>query len=122
MDLNVCATSKHISAIEIRIRVIKERHRTIRHGLPYACIPKLMVIELNNYITHYVNAFPAKGGVSMTLSPGTVVTGLTIDCKNHCRLEFGEYVQTYENNAPRNNTQARSLGAFALGPTHGYAG
>ena len=99
--------------------MFKERHRAIRHGLPYVCIPKLMVIELNNYIAHYLNAFPAKGGVSMNLSPGAIVTGMSIDCKKHCRLEFGAYVQTHEENAPRNSMQARSLGAIALGPSQG---
>merc|ERR1712177_52734 len=68
--MNICAANEHIPAIERRIRVFKERHRGIRHGLPYACIPRLMVIELNNYIAHFLNAFPAKGGVSMNLSPG----------------------------------------------------
>ena len=50
----------------------------------------------------------------MTLSPGTIITGLTIDCMKHCRLEFGKYTQAHEENAPCNNIQARSLGAIAL--------
>ena len=58
--MNICAANEHIPAIERRIRVFKERHRAIRHGLPYACIPRLMVIELNNYIAHFLNAFQAK--------------------------------------------------------------
>ena len=71
-----------------------------------------MVIELKYYIAHYLNAFPAKGEVFMNLSPGAKVTGMSIDCKTHCGLEFGAYVQTHEDNAPRYNMQARSLGGF----------
>ena len=81
-----------------------------------------MVIELNNYIAHYLNAFPAKGGVSMNQPPGTIVTGISINCKKHCRLEFGQYVQVHEENTPRNSMQARSSGAIALGPDHGQSG
>ena len=76
--MNICAANEHIPAIEKRIIVFKERHRAIRHGLSYACIPKLMVIELNNYIAHYLNAFPAKEGVSINLSSCTIVTGMSI--------------------------------------------
>ena len=84
--------------------MLRERHRAIRHGLPYACIPKLMVIELNNYSANNLNDFPAKGGVSMHLLPGTILTGMYIECKKHCRLEFGAYVQTHEEeNAPHNS-------------------
>ena len=46
--MNICAANEHIPAIERMLRVFKERHTAIRHGLPYACIPRLMVIELNN--------------------------------------------------------------------------
>ena len=119
--MNICAANEYIPAIERRIRVFKERHRAIRHGLPHACIPRLMVIELNNYIAHFLNAFPAKGGVSVNLSPGAIVTGLTIDYNKHCKLEFGAYVQTHEENAPRNSMTARSLGAIALGPSLGQS-
>ena len=119
--MNICAANEHIPAIERRIRVFKERHRAIRHGLTYACISRLMVIKLNKYIAHFLNAFPAKGGVSMNLSPGAIVTGLTIDYNKHCKLEFGAYVQTHEENAPRNSMTARSLGAIALGPSLGQS-
>ena len=57
----------------------------------------------------------------MNLSPGVIVTGKSIDCKKYCRLEFGAYVQTHEENAPHNSMQARSLGAIALGPSHGQS-
>ena len=44
--MNICAANEHITAIERMMRVFKERHGAIRHGLSYACIPKLIVIEL----------------------------------------------------------------------------
>ena len=94
--LNVCAANEHIPAIKRRIRVVKERHRCVRHGLPFACVPKLMTIELNYFIAYCLNAFPPKDGVSTSLSPSAIVTGHTIDYVKHCKLEFGQYVQTHE--------------------------
>ena len=109
--LNICSADEHVPAIERRIRMVKERHRCIRHGLPYACIPKLMTIELNYFIAHCLNSFPPKGGVSMTLSPSAIVTAFVMHYKKHCKLEFGEYVQTHEENAPRNSMQPITIGA-----------
>ena len=57
----------------------------------------------------------------MNLSPEAIVTGLTIDYNKHYKLEFGAYVQTHEENAPRNSMTARSLGAIALGSSLGQS-
>ena len=120
--LNVCAANEHVPAIERRIRLVKERHRCVRHGLPFACVPKLMTIELNYFIAYCLNAFPPKGGVSVNLSPSAIVTGHTMDYVKHCKLEFGEYVQTHEENTPRNSMKARTIGAIALGPDNSKSG
>ena len=37
IHLNVCKANEHVPAIERRIRLVKERHRCVRHGLPFAC-------------------------------------------------------------------------------------
>ena len=52
-------------------------------------------------------------GVSVTHSPRTIVTGKTLDYNNHCKLQFGEYVQTHEitNNLTK---QERTVGDLAL--------
>ena len=44
------------------------------------------------------------------------MTGRNPDYKKHCRLKFGSYVQTHEEDQPRNSQKARSLGAITLGP------
>ena len=122
ITLNVAAANEHVPAIERRIRVIKERVRATRHTLPYKCMPKIMVVELVKFSVFWLNAFPAKGGVSTTLSPRTLLTGMGIDFATHCRLSFGSYVQTHEENFRTNGQQARTLGAITLGPDNSSQG
>ena len=108
ITLNVAAANKHVPQIERRFRVIKERSRAIRNSLPYATMPKIMVVELMYFVVHWLNDFPARNGVSEMLSPAAIMTGRNPDYKKYCRLKFGSYVQTHEEDQPRNTQRARS--------------
>ena len=77
-----------------------------------------MIQELACYCTKCLNNFPPEGGVSDTLSPRALVTGVIVDHAKHCKLEFGEYVEVHEDDIFQNNLQPRSIGAIALGPTY----
>ena len=58
---------------------------------------------------------PQKRGVSKTLSPRTLLTGQTWSYTTHCKLEFGDYVETHEEHD--NSMATRTIGAIALCPT-----
>ena len=64
--------------------------------------------------------FPRKGGISQTMSPRTLLTGLTMNYNRHWQLEFGEYVQTHEEH--ENSLNPRTIGALALRPTGNIQG
>ena len=64
---------------------------------------------------YWLNMFPRKGGVSKTLSPHALLTGQSWSYTTHCKLEFGDYVQTHEEH--NNSMAARTIGAIALSPT-----
>ena len=66
--LNTAPANEHCPFFERRIRWIKEKGRAVRHGLLYAVMPKLMIVELLYFVVHYLNSFPAKNGVSDTIS------------------------------------------------------
>ena len=71
-----------------------------------------MVAELIYSCVFWLNSFPARDGVSDTLSPRAIVTGSEIDFNKHCKLEFGAYVQAHKEH---NNTIATQItGAIAL--------
>lgn len=95
---------------------MKEKAGSIRHDLLYAVIPRLMVAELLYLVVYWLNAFLSKNGVSDTISPGTLLTVVVPDFDKHCRLSFGGYIQTHEENDPRNGMGPRTIGAITKGP------
>ena len=79
-----------------------------------------MLIHLIKNTVFWLNALPARDGVSSTHSPRYLMTGQELNYNNHVRLEFGEYVQTHEEHT--NNMNKRTMGAICLGPTGNQQG
>jgi hypothetical protein len=115
VTVNTVARGEHVPEAERYIRTIKERARCIYNTMPFTKIPGRMVAELIYYCVFWLNSFPARDGISNTLSPRSIVTGSHIDFNKHCKLEYGAYVQAHEEH---DNTMAtRTTGALALRPT-----
>ena len=53
-------------------------------------------MELAKAVVYWLNSVHSHMGVSLTISPRTIITGQVLDYHKHCRYEFGEYVQTHE--------------------------
>jgi len=117
IDMNIVPADSHVGEIERSIRTIKERLRSCVHGLPFKRLPKLMITHLVSDVVRCLNQFPRKNGVSDSLSPACIVLGKPNPDYNNMRLEFGSYVQVFEDNDPSNTPKARSMGAIALNPT-----
>ena len=66
-------------------------------------------------VTKWLNAFPRKGGISKTLSPRSILTGILVDYNRDCRCEFGQCVQTDEEPDPTNSMEEQATGAICLG-------
>lgn len=49
--------------------------------------------------------------------PACIIAGTPFPDYNQMRLEFGSYVQVFEDNSPSNTPRARSLSTIALNPT-----
>ena len=117
VEVNVVTTDSHVGKVERSVRTIKERLRTCVHGLPFERLPKLMIRHMVVEAVRCLNQFPWKHGISVDMSPAALITGHPPPDFQKLRLEFGSYVQVFENNEPTNSTRARSMGAIALGPT-----
>ena len=113
--LNTASNDEHVPEIERQIRTVKERTRAIYCTLPFKKMPRRLIIEMVYAANYWLNMFPRKGGVSKTLSPRALLTGQTWSYNTHCKLEFGDYVQTHEEHD--NSMAARTIGAIALCPT-----
>jgi hypothetical protein len=81
-----------------------------------------MIIELIHFVVLWLNDFPPSSGVSNTYSPRNIMTGTTLDYNKHCRLPFGAYVETHEDNDTTNTMVERTRGAKCLGPTANFQG
>lgn len=120
VTLNTVSRDEHVPEIERHIRTLKERCRATYNSLPFRRLPNRMIVELVYSMTLWLHAFPARDGVSSTISPRELVTGVTIDASRHCVIPFGAYVQTHEQH---DNTMApRTIGALALRPTGNQQG
>jgi hypothetical protein len=74
------------------------------NDLPFKRFPKIVIVEL------------VRRAVSDTLSPFTMITGKLNPDYSKVTLDFGTYVQVFEDNNPTNSTMTRSTGAIALNP------
>ena len=115
--INLTSAGEHVPEIERRIRVIKERCRAMRHGLPYNRVPKLLLTNLVLACGRMLNNFPSKGGVSSIYSPRTILTGESLDYKKDLALEFGQYCQVHEEDKPRNGQAPCMRAAICMGPS-----
>ena len=120
--VNLTSRNEHVPEIERRIRVVKERCRATRHGLPFRSLPKLLTIWIVFHTVRLINYFPPKQGISTSLSPKTIMSGETLDYRKHLALQVGTYVQVHEEDNPRNSQVARTRGAIALGPSGNLQG
>jgi len=66
-------------------------------------------------VVFWLNTFPHNDGVHPTISPRTLITGLAIDYRKHCKLAFGTYIQVHKEGD--SSLRPRTSGAIALRPT-----
>eukprot|EP00957_Ditylum_brightwellii_P046336 3516129-Ditylum_brightwellii.AAC.1 len=115
ITLEVCSNNEHVAEIKRQNRTVKERVRAVYNTLPFKKVPGRILVELVNFVVFWLNVFLPSAGVSKTLSPRTIITGLEVDYDKYYQLEFGKYVQTHE---VHNNSMATgTTGAIALRPT-----
>ena len=113
-QLNCCAADEHVPDIERYIRTVKDRVRSTYRMLPFKRVPRIILIHLVKNAVFWLNALPARDGVSSIHSPRYLLTGRELEYPLHVRLEFGEYVQTHERHG--NRMTDRTVGAICLGP------
>jgi hypothetical protein len=115
VSFNFCAQDEHVPEIERYVRTVKDRARSAYNSLPFAYIPRLMVIRLISNAVFWLNAFPRPNGVANTLSPRHLLTGKHLDYRKHVQLEFSSYVQMHETHT--NDMRPRTIGAICRGPS-----
>lgn len=116
-NLNVANADDHVPEVERSIQTVKDRVRCLWHGLPYKKVPKLLSRSMVENAVKNLNDFPAKDGVSTTISPKTIVTGAPVPDYNDMKLEFGTYAHVYKDHKIKNDNKARTTPSIALNRT-----
>jgi hypothetical protein len=118
IHLNVCAPGEHVPEVERKICTVKERIRGLITMLPFRKIPPIMVTYAVIFSVMWLTFFPPKGGVSPTLSPQAIFTGISPNAEKYCSIPFGGYAQVHVEVNPSNDVMiARTVGGISLGPT-----
>ena len=84
IDINTTSTSKHVPDIERQIRVTKYREKLCCHTIQLNHTPKVILVSMLMNCALCINAFPSEVGVSTSVIPHTILTGLTFDYNKHC--------------------------------------
>jgi hypothetical protein len=101
-EQNVLTADSHVCEVERSIRTIKkERLRSCVHGLLFLSrLPKIMITHMVADTICCLNQFPHAYGISTTMSPATIVTGVgTPDYTVIC-LELGTYAKVLRKTIP----------------------
>jgi hypothetical protein len=116
ITMNYTTRDEHVPEAERNNRTIGERIRVTYHNLPFSKIPRVMLRILAEIVTHQLNIYPAKGGVSPYYSPFMIMKNRTLDYNKHCQHLFGSYVQATHETNPTNTLAPRTIDCIYLRP------
>jgi hypothetical protein len=115
----ICAAGAHVSIVERKIRVIKERMRTILFSLPFL-LPNSLMPYLVTFVTRTINMVATSNSENQ-LSAFENFLGRRINYDVDLRIYFGMYCQVLVANIDNSLTQ-RTTGAVALTQTNSTNG
>ena len=109
------AANSHEPFIERDNRTSKERCRCTVVGLPFNQIPRRMIMELPPTADFWLNYWCSSGGVSATVPPRQIITGLQLDAHKHCKFQFSDYILAFTSSD--NTLKERAIDGIYLRPT-----
>ena len=92
IHLETVPADSHVGEVERSNRTVQERARACAHGLPFKRLPKLLITSMVHDVIRCLNMLPSPTGVSRSLSPASIVTGVPPPDYTKLTLEFGSYV------------------------------
>lgn len=122
VTINTTGANKYVGEVERCILTLKECKRGVLNTLPFATIPKRILIETMYHCTMWLNVFPIKNRISDKFSPREIVTRQTLDFSKHCRTPFGSYCEVHDEPTLLNSMRPQTHPAIALGPTSNIQG
>ena len=96
VHLNTTSRDKHVPEVEQYIHTLKERVRACYNILLFDKYPFHLIIEMVYTQKFWLNAFPHMDRISQMMSPKEIITRFKVNFLQHCKLEFGDYMQTHK--------------------------
>ena len=122
IGVNTVAKGYHVPEIEHINRTIKEMvcvsyNELKRHVNKLSVV---LIIYMLYAALLWINSFPSANGISTTISPQSILTGMNISFSCHYHLYFGQYAHNHEDG--ENLMKPCTLKALSLRPTGNYQG
>ena len=111
--LNTTSRDEHM--LEVERYTHMERVRACYNTLLSDKYPCRLIIKMVYTQNFWLNAFPHVDGISQMMSPKEIIAGFRVNFLQHCKVEFGDYVQTHEEHT--NDMKSCTIGALSLWPT-----
>ena len=101
--------------LNVRTELSEKEQEDLYTDAPYEMYKRVMVVGCVTKLAKDLNQLPSFNGISKISSPSTLITGDACpDFRRITMLNFGEYVQVHQRNAPTSTLKARKVGAIAL--------
>ena len=114
-NINKTTANEHVGEVKRWFCIIKERAPGVLGMLPFKKLPKVLIIHLVHFMTMWLNAWPIKTGISSTISPRELITGMTLTMKLHAWVPFGACCEIHDESSLTNLMIALTQPAISLG-------
>ena len=121
VEVNTAAAQEHVGMIERAIRHLKEKTRAMISEFLFVWIPTLVLVQTVHSCASWINAFPNRSE-KFGFSPREVVTGLSTDHEQDCKVDTGSYVEASTDATVTNDNTERTRSCVALGPVGNWQG
>ena len=123
IHLYTTSGGEHVPEVERSIQTLEGDARTVYHSLPYKHYPRELTKSLVEYVNHNRNIFTTIDGISSTMSPNSIITGLPNPPESYFSLEFGTFAHAHDHPDITNTVEIpRTTPSLALLPANRNGG
>jgi len=118
VSIDVAGAKDYVPKVDIKIRRIKERYRSVKSSLAWK-LPTILVKDLVAYAVSRIN-IERSAAINQTVAPEVLLNGLRLDFRKELGLAFGDYCEVFD--GTDNTARARSAPCVALYPCNNASG
>ena len=117
LEVNTAAAREHMGEIDRDIQQIKDRVRCTTSEFLFKNIPTMVLIYTVYNVCLWLNALPIRSGSTGEFSRRELITGLTVNFKDHCKFDVGGYIEASTDAVITKDNSDRTHTFIFLGPS-----